>query len=271
MKEKWNKSVCLGICMIVVLMGIQMIPGTEAKRPRNSVPYQGPYAISLDPGWNLVTPMCQPYTENGLPFTAKLIWEKALWEGGTFPHYDWIIQCVKYRTPTDELIWFIPPNEGTNFLIVGGTSYWIEVQWHTCRIPMSSGIDSPSYCPKHQDIYLHGADEPGYTGYNYVGHMWAFTPVIGPPVPPTTPPPPPNWYYYLTWFGPSIKNIDGITPCTYDYQIYQFNSYTQEYEVYDAWYGGTWAHHSNVYGCGNIHWGFIIYMPTGGWWEIVNP
>jgi hypothetical protein len=136
---------------------------------------------------------------------------------------------------------------------------------------MDSGVNANSYCPKHLDIYLHGADEFGYSGYNYVGHMWAFTPVIGPPVPPDTPPPPPYWSYYLTWFGPSIKNIDGITPCTYDYQIYQFNAYTQEYEVYDAWYGGTWVHHSNWNGGGNIHWGFIVYMPTGGWWEIVNP
>ena len=262
-KREWaSRLLAVCMCMTVALMGIQTLPGTEAGKPNNHVPYYGT-DTQFVAGWNLITFLCKPYTASNVEYTAHMVCERTRDNFNIERH---LITSISYTAPNGVETVFTHSTHATDFTMEGGLSYFV-LATEAGHIPISSGSSGFSFVPRHADQRLYGANESGYTGWNYVGYMWS---LYFPPMPPGPPPPYEHWNRQLGVFNLPIKQLDGTIPYTdMGVAICQWNTTSDAWEMWDKYGNQPHVHDSN-YGVGNLFWGLLIYMPTGGTWEIVN-
>lgn len=276
-KRRWaSRLLVVCLCMTMVLMGIQVIPGTSmAARPPKTVDYWGP-DIYVQWNWTLVTPLCIPRTPTGADITASW-WCDHMRDTGGVTHNDWVVQIV-WSDPismTDKTYYGLT-NSGTDFYIQCGYSYWVQARYEGyLPIDHSSGtFANPTYigksvCPKTYDVRLYGDNEPGRSGWNYVGPIWWCQTTAPPPVPP---PPWAPYAYMLSMFRGYLTELDGSPYLGY-VSMAQWNNTDVFHPFYEYWspdWPYDYAHHTN-YGVGNIHWGVEVYLTHPGLWHSVNP
>jgi len=262
-KEWASRLLAVGLCMTVAaLMVLPAVPGAEAKRPPNYLSYYGP-DTEFVAGWNLVTFLCKPMTASGVQYTAHMVCERTRDNFNIERH---LITQISYVDQHGTEITFVHANHATDFTMQGGLSYWV-IATEAGHIPISSGDYGFSIVPRHSDMRLYGDNEPDCTGWNYVGYQWS---MYFPPQPPGPDGPPEHWARMLSSFMSPIKQLDGVTPYTTGVLIAQWNTTSDQYQQYNPLVPTHDYVHDSNYGVGNIFWGLLIYLPNGGYWEIVN-
>lgn len=258
--RRWaNRLLAVCLCMTVALMGIQMVPNTEAKGGGGTAEYllyQGP-DIYITGGQNLITPLCIPKKVSDNQSVTPGYWCDRMYGGAGYNIQAILITIngVKYQWNEDNHVF----NANGTFNIEGNRAYLVicDSEMETAYLPLS-GSYIKGYVPKLRNLDM----LPGWQGENWVGPYIPYTPDPNPPVPP---PPWSAWWIMASQYRAYLKDSNG-NDYTGDFTLKVWNRTSQSWMVYYSWntVRTDFVMDSNTWGIDRAHQGMRIWVPNEG-------
>jgi hypothetical protein len=259
-KRLWvSRLLAVCMCMTVALMGVQIIPGADAKGGGGGAEYlvyQGP-DVYLVGGQNLITPLCIPKKVSNNQSVTPGYWCDQMYGGAGYSIQAILITIngVMYGWNEDNHVF----NDNGSFIIDGNRAYLVicDPGMSSAYLPLS-GSYIKGYVPKLRNLDM----LPGSQGENWVGPYIPFTPDPNPPVPP---PPWAPWYVMASQYRDYLKDSIG-NPYTGDFTLKVWNRTSQSWMVYYSWntVRTDFVMFSNTWGFDREHQGVKIWVPNEG-------